>query len=132
MTFTSSELALGHDEEACETAYLSMTKQVGIGVPEWKLVDAPGASGARQWLAVKRFDLIKNKNGNEGGLHMHSASGFLDADYRMPSLDYEYLIKVSSLICRSPTAGQTMFRRMVFNLFVLNQDDHRKNWDFLQ
>ena len=63
---------------------------------------------------------------------MHSASGLLDADYRMPSLDYEDLIKLSSLICRSPAAGQTMFRRMAFNLFALNQDDHSKNWAFLQ
>jgi serine/threonine-protein kinase HipA len=47
-------------------------------------------------------------------------------------LDYEDLIKVSSVICRSPAAGQTMFRRMAFNLFALNQDDHSKNWAFLQ
>lgn len=130
--FTSSQLALGHDEGVCEAAYLSMAKQAGIDVPQWKLLDAPNASGARQWLAIKRFDLIKNKHGNEGRLHMHSASGLLDADYRMPSLDYEDLIKVSSLICRSPAAGQTMFRRMAFNLFSLNQDDHSKNWAFLQ
>jgi serine/threonine-protein kinase HipA len=70
--------------------------------------------------------------GNEGRLHLHSVSGLLDADYRMPSLDYEELIKVSSIICRSPAAGQVMFRRMVFNLFALNQDDHSKNWAFLQ
>lgn len=25
-----------------------------------------------------------------------------------------------------------MFRRMIFNLFSLNQDDHSKNWAFLQ
>ncbi|PKG37509.1 type II toxin-antitoxin system HipA family toxin [Psychromonas sp. Urea-02u-13] len=130
--FTSSQLALGHDEGVCEAAYLSMAKQANIDVPEWRLLDAPHTSGARQWLAVKRFDLVKNRNGEEGRLHMHSASGLLDADYKMPSLDYEDLIKVSSLICRSPAVGQAMFRRMVFNLFALNQDDHSKNWAFLQ
>lgn len=65
-------------------------------------------------------------------MHLHSASSLLDADYRMPSLDYEDLIQVSSLICRSLAAGQMMFRRMVFNLFPLNQYDHIKNWTFLQ
>ena len=50
----------------------------------------------------------------------------------MPSLDYEDLIKASSLLCKSPAAGQQMFRRMIFNLFALNQDDHSKNWAFLQ
>jgi serine/threonine-protein kinase HipA len=130
--FTSSQLLLGHDEGVCEAAYLTMAKQAGIDVPAWKLLDAPSASGAQQWLAVKRFDVVKNLRGNEGRLHLHSVSGLLDADYRMPSLDYEELIKVSSIICRSPAAGQVMFRRMVFNLFALNQDDHSKNWAFLQ
>ncbi|WP_019026731.1 type II toxin-antitoxin system HipA family toxin [Colwellia piezophila] len=130
--FTSSQLSLGHDEGVCEAAYLTMAKQAEIDVPEWRLLDAPRASGAKQWLAVKRFDVVKNLDGNEGRLHLHSASGLLDADYRMPSLDYEDLIKVSSIICRSPAAGQIMFRRMVFNLFALNQDDHSKNWAFLQ
>ncbi|MFT7005910.1 MAG: serine/threonine-protein kinase HipA [Colwellia sp.] len=130
--FTSSQFLLGHDEGVCEAAYLTMAKQAGIDVPAWKLLDAPSASGAQQWLAVKRFDVVKNLRGNEGRLHLHSVSGLLDADYRMPSLDYEELIKVSSIICRSPAAGQVMFRRMVFNLFALNQDDHSKNWAFLQ
>lgn len=128
--FTSSQLFLGHDEGVCEAAYLTMAKQAGIDVPEWKLLDAPVASGAQRWLAVKRFDVVKNQHGNEGRLHLHSASGLLDADYRMPSLDYEDLIKASGIICRSPAAGQVMFRRMVFNLFALNQDDHSKNWAF--
>jgi serine/threonine-protein kinase HipA len=130
--FTSSQLSLGHDEGVCEAAYLTMAKQAGIDVPKWRLLDAPAASGAQQWLAVKRFDVVKNQHGNEGRLHLHSASGLLDADYRMPSLDYEDLIKASGIICRSPAAGQAMFRRMVFNLFALNQDDHSKNWAFLQ
>lgn len=50
----------------------------------------------------------------------------------MPSLDYEELIKAPSLLCKSPAAGQKMFRCMIFNLFSLNQDDHSKNWAFLQ
>jgi len=130
--FTSSQLALGHEEGLCEASYLTMAKRADIDVPEWKLLDAPKSSGATKWLAVKRFDTYLNKNGKEGRFHLHSACGLLDADYRMPSLDYEELIKASSLLCRSPAAGQKMFRRMIFNLFSLNQDDHSKNWAFLQ
>ena len=130
--FTSSQLALGHEEGICEASYLSMAQLAGIEIPQWKLLDAPKNSGATKWLALKRFDTILNKNGKEGRLHLHSACGLLDADYRMPSLDYEELIKASSLLCKSPAAGQTMFRRMIFNLFSLNQDDHSKNWAFLQ
>jgi serine/threonine-protein kinase HipA len=47
-------------------------------------------------------------------------------------LDYEDLIKASSLLCQSPRAGQMQFRRAMFNLFACNQDDHSKNWAFLQ
>jgi len=130
--FTSAQLALGHEEGLCEASYLSLAKLAGINVPEWKLLDAPKSSGARKWLALKRFDTCLNKNGKEGRFHLHSACGLLDADYRLPSLDYEELIKASSLLCKSPAAGQQMFRRMIFNLFSLNQDDHSKNWAFLQ
>ncbi|PCH94503.1 MAG: phosphatidylinositol kinase [Gammaproteobacteria bacterium] len=130
--FTSSQLALGHEEGLCEASYLSMAKLAGIDVPQWKLLDAPKNSGATKWLALKRFDTTLNENGKEGRLHLHSACGLLDADYKMPSLDYEELIKASSLLCKSPAAGQKMFRRMIFNLFSLNQDDHSKNWAFLQ
>jgi len=130
--FTSSQLALGHEEGICEASYLSMAKLAGIEVPQWKLLDAPKNSGATKWLALKRFDTILNKDGKEGRLHLHSACGLFDADYRMPSLDYEELIKASSLLCKSPAAGQKMFRRMIFNLLSLNQDDHSKNWAFLQ
>jgi len=130
--FTSSQLALGHEEGICEAGYLSIAKLAGIDVPQWKLLDAPKSSGAKKWLALKRFDTYVNEDGQEGRFHLHSACGLLDADYRMPSLDYEELIKASSILCKSPAAGQKMFRRMIFNLFSLNQDDHSKNWAFLQ
>lgn len=130
--FTSSQLSLKHEEGLCEAAYLTMANKAAIDVPKWMLLDAPQSSGAKKWLALKRFDAVKNLDGTEGRLHLHSASGLLDADYRMPSLDYEDLIKASSMLCKSPAAGQAMFRRMVFNLFALNQDDHSKNWAFLQ
>ena len=63
---------------------------------------------------------------------MHSAAGLLDADFRSPSLDYEDLIKASQLLCNSPAVAQQQFTRAIFNLFACNQDDHTKNWAFLQ
>jgi serine/threonine-protein kinase HipA len=83
-------------------------------------------------LALQRFDTQILPNGKQGRWHLHSACGLLDADFRMPSLDYEDLIKASSLLCKSPSAGQAQFRRAMFNLFALNQDDHSKNSAFLQ
>jgi serine/threonine-protein kinase HipA len=126
--FTSSTLALGHEEGLCEAAYLTLAQHAGIDIPEWQLIPAPASSGAQAWLALKRFDCTQAG----GRYHLHSLGGLLDADFRMPSMDYEDLIKASSLLCKSPAAGQAQFRRAVFNLLALNQDDHTKNWAFIQ
>lgn len=126
--FTSSNLALGHQEGVCEAVYLELAERAGLNPPEWRLLSAPEKSGASHWLAVKRFDVTAAG----GRLHVHSACGLLDADYRMPSLDYEQLIKASRHLCQSPAVGRLQFKRAVFNLLASNQDDHSKNWAFLQ
>jgi serine/threonine-protein kinase HipA len=125
--FTSTSLPLQHEEGVCEAAYLSMAKLAGIAVPPWKLVHTQ-ASSVRHWLGLRRFDCTPQG----GRLHMHSACRLLDADFRLPSLDYVTLINASSQLCKSPAAAQQQFRRAVFNLFALNQDDHSKNFAFLQ
>ncbi len=141
--FTSKNLALGHEEGLCEAVYLQMASQAKCQSPTWRLIDAPETSGAKAWLALKRFDYVPNKqiapnkqdvpnSQNAGRLHMHSACGLLDADFRTPSLDYVDLIKASRHLCKSPAVGQLQFRRAVFNLLAANQDDHSKNWAFLQ
>ena len=129
--FTSRNLPLGHEEGLCEAVYLHLAGKLGLEPPEWRLFEAPEQSGARAWLGVKRFDWISHPQ-KAGRLHMHSACGLLDADFRTPSLDYEDLIKASRHLCRSPAVGKLQFRRAMFNLFACNQDDHSKNWAFLQ
>lgn len=134
--FTSKNLALGHEEGLCEAVYLQMAEQAKCQPPVWQLIDAPPSSGAKAWLALKRFDYLPahklDSHQHAGRLHMHSACGLLDADFRTPSLDYSDLIKASRQLCKSPAAGQLQFRRAIFNLFAANQDDHSKNWGFLQ
>ncbi|MCC5878811.1 MAG: type II toxin-antitoxin system HipA family toxin [Idiomarina sp.] len=130
--FTSANLSLGHEEGLCEAAYLTLANRAGLNTPEWKLMNAPQRSGARQWLALRRFDYTKNAEGSSGRRHMHSACGLLDADFRTPSLDYDDLIKATKILCKSPAAGQLQFKRAIFNLLMCNQDDHSKNWAFLQ
>ncbi|PMG67314.1 MULTISPECIES: type II toxin-antitoxin system HipA family toxin [Vibrio] len=129
--FTSKNLALGHEEGLCEAVYLQMAEQAKCQPPMWQLIEAPASSGAKAWLALKRFDYLPAQD-KVGRLHMHSACGLLDADFRSPSLDYSDLIKASRQLCKSPAAGQLQFRRAMFNLFAANQDDHSKNWGFLQ
>lgn len=127
--FTSRNLPLGHEEGLCEAAYLQLADLAKCQTQTWSLIEAPEKSGALAWLAVKRFDYNNQHNGR---LHLHSACGLLDADFRSPSLDYEDLIKLSRQLCKSVEAGQLQFRRAIFNLFASNQDDHSKNWGFVQ
>ena len=132
MKFTSANLPLGHEEGLCEAVYLALAERAGLQPPRWQLLAAPGESGARAWLAVERFDRVWRADDVPGCVHLHSACGLLDADFRAPSLDYEDLIKASGQLCRGAKASQLQFLRAVFNLFALNQDDHSKNWAFLQ
>ncbi|MET4028147.1 hypothetical protein ABIE59_003692 [Marinobacter sp. MBR-99] len=130
--FTSANLPLGHEEGLCEAVYLSLAERAGLLPPRWQLLPAPEASGAKAWLAVERFDRVWRAEDVPGCVHLHSACGLLDADFRAPSLDYEDLIKASAQLCRGVNAAQLQFLRAVFNLFAMNQDDHSKNWAFLQ
>ncbi|MEC7815385.1 MAG: type II toxin-antitoxin system HipA family toxin [Pseudomonadota bacterium] len=130
--FTSANLPLGHEEGLCEAVYLSLAERAGLQPPRWQLLPAADTSGARAWLAVERFDRVWRPDDVPGCVHLHSACGLLDADFRAPSLDYEDLIKASGQLCRSANAAQLQFLRAVFNLFAVNQDDHSKNWAFLQ
>ncbi|MBE0487142.1 type II toxin-antitoxin system HipA family toxin [Marinobacter sp.] len=130
--FTSANLPLGHEEGLCEAVYLSLAERAGLQPPRWQLLPAPEVLGARAWLAVERFDRVWRPEDVPGCVHLHSACGLLDADFRAPSLDYEDLIKASGQLCRGVNAAQLQFLRAVFNLFAVNQDDHSKNWAFLQ
>lgn len=82
--------------------------------PQWQLIEAPPTSGASAWLALKRFDYVTEQaslsgNRSSGRLHMHSACGLLDADFRTPSLDYIDLIKASRQLCKSPLLDNCNF-----------------------
>lgn len=127
--FTSKNLPLGHEEGLCEAVYLTMAQRCKLNPVDWRLLPAPAQSGASYWLAVKRFDWASS---TQGRYHVHSLAGLLHADFRMPSLDYDDVIKASKLLCQSLEVGKLQFARTIFNLFALNQDDHAKNWAFIQ
>lgn len=127
--FTSENLPLGHDEGLCEFMYLNLAESAGIHPVKHHLF----GMNDRCWLGVQRFDLANYQApSKKGRLHVHSACGLLGADFRAPTLDYETLIRCTNLLCKDTQNGQLMFKRMIFNLFSANQDDHSKNFAFLQ
>lgn len=130
--FTSASLPLGHEEGVCEAVYLQLAEQLQLEPAQYTLVQPSQANRQYPWLALKRFDYVANPAGPAGRMHMHSACGLLGADFRLPSLDYQVLIAATRRLCKSPAAAQLQFRRAVFNLLACNQDDHSKNWAFLE
>ncbi len=106
-----------------ELAYANMARAAGIDMPATLLLRAgDGAS----FFAARRFDRDGARR-----LHMHTAAGLLQSDFRTPAFGYETLLKLTQFMTRDIRAIEQMFRRMVFNVLAHNRDDHAKNHAFL-
>jgi serine/threonine-protein kinase HipA len=102
---------------------MTLANQCGIETAEFELLDG---SDGRYWLRQNRFDCV----GDNGRLHMVSASGLLDASFRDPALDYVDLVKATRAMCGVVDAKK-LIQRALFNFLICNQDDHAKNFAFL-
>ena len=78
-----------------------------------------------KYFGTERFD-----RNDKGKIHSISAAGLLNVDYRIPSLDYSLLMKLSLNLTRDIQQVTQMFRLMVFNVIISNRDDHAKNFSF--
>ena len=62
---------------------------------------------------------------------MLSAAALLNADYRLPSLDYQGLLTACLKLTGNIEQVYILYRMMVFNFLIKNRDDHAKNFSFL-
>lgn len=62
---------------------------------------------------------------------MISLASLLETTHRVPNLDYLHLFQVIQQICVDKDDLYDAFKRMCFNVFVKNKDDHGKNFAFL-
>lgn len=106
-------------EEYC---YMMCAKQCGIDVPEVRLLPREKGEG---YFGVRRFD---RRNGEK--VHMISASGLLETSHRIPNLDYHDLMKLTYLLTKDSRQLEELYRRMCFNVFAHNRDDHSKNFSY--
>ena len=113
----------GEDGGAIEYVYARMAALAGVPMTETRLVRTP-AGGA--YFATRRFDRVGGSR-----LHAHTASGLLHADHRVPALDYETLLELTTVVTRDVRQTENMFRLAVFNVLAHNRDDHAKNFTFL-
>ncbi len=101
-----------------EYRYSQLAEKCGIIMSETKLFDG-------KYFGTERFDRT-----SEGKVHTVSAAGLLNANYRIPSLDYSILMKLTLQLTRDMAQVLQMFRLMVFNILISNRDDHAKNFSF--
>lgn len=112
------------DSGKMEYDYSVCAKKCGIQMTETKLFGSDICTG---YFGTKRFD----RRGDER-LHMLSAAALLELDFEQPSMDYHDLMKLTKILTRdNPRDLDNMYRRMCFNVFAHNRDDHSKNFTFL-
>jgi serine/threonine-protein kinase HipA len=106
-----------------EYSFYKLAKACGIEMTDCSLIKENG----RAHFLTKRFD---RNNGKK--IHMQTLCGMAHFDYRIHrAYSYEQAFNVMRVLRLPYSAAQEMFRRMVFNVVVRNQDDHTKNISFL-
>jgi len=101
----------------------AMAKKCGINVNEFKLFKSAVTKG---YFGAKRFDRIGEKR-----IHTVSLSALLETTHRIPNLDYLHLFQVIQNISIDKNDMLEAYRRMCFNVFYGNKDDHGKNHAFI-
>lgn len=112
-----------------EKAYMDCAARCGITVPESRLLPSSRCGG---YFSVRRFDRTLLPDRTIRRHHVLTAAAILELDWRSPSLDYHTLMKLTRILCRDRTEDvEQMYRRMCFNVFAHNRDDHSKNFSFI-
>lgn len=106
-----------------EYSYYLMAKKAGITMSECKLF----SEGNHNHFMTKRFDRVKGEK-----IHMQSLGALLHIDYNIPgSCSYERAALTAKQIGCPSNDIEQFYRRTVFNVLAVNQDDHVKNISFL-
>lgn len=106
-----------------EYSFSELVKRCGIEMTECSLIEENG----RAHFLTKRFD---RENGRK--IHLQTLCGIAHYDFRQNmGYSYEQAFNVMRRLRLPYSQAQEMFRRMVFNVILRNQDDHTKNISFL-
>ncbi|MGD8817722.1 MAG: HipA domain-containing protein, partial [Acidobacteriota bacterium] len=119
---SADELGYPQPYNRVEAAYMRMAAAAGIEVAEVEVLESDGYTH----LIVPRFDIEGSNR-----IHQHTFGGLAHVDYHVPgSSSYEEYLRSIYRLGMPQAAVEEGFRRMVFNLLAVNQDDHVKNQSF--
>lgn len=106
-----------------EYSFALLLKECGIEMTDCSLIEENG----RAHFLTKRFDRMGTEK-----IHMQSLCGIAHYDYReRGAYSYEQSFNIMRRLGLPYSQAQEMFRRIVFNVVMRNQDDHTKNISFL-
>ena len=106
-----------------EYGYYLMAKAAGVIMNECRLLEDAGYAH----FITKRFDRNNNKK-----IHMQTLGAISHIDYNIPGLcSYEQAAYYMNRLGIPYSDVEQFYRRMVFNVILINQDDHVKNVSFL-
>jgi serine/threonine-protein kinase HipA len=111
-----------------EYATMLLAKACGITIPDMRLITI----GDKDVLLVKRFDRRKTAMGYQR-FGFLSALSLMEWDERdRTQWSYPELAdRMRATVLAQPSELNELFRRMVFNVFCRNTDDHPRNHGFL-
>jgi serine/threonine-protein kinase HipA len=120
--FTSAKTAVHYP--GIEYATMTLAARAGIRVPDFRLESVAG----RPVFLIKRFD-------RQDGRRLPFMSAFalsnLDIDELERGSYPEIATRMRRFVSQVREDHHELFRRMAFNMFVRNEDDHLRNHGFL-
>lgn len=106
-----------------EAAYARMARAAGIDVVDLSVLETEDGYAH---LVIRRFDRPLATP-----LHQHTLGGLRHVDYNDPGASsYEEYLRTMLKLDLPPASLIEGYRRMVFNVLAINQDDHVKNLSF--
>ncbi len=102
-----------------EYNYSLLAAECGVEMPTTRLFEG-------KYFGAERFDRTA-----EGKLHVITVAGLINADYRLPSIDYAHIFQACGMLTHSVAEMREVYRLMVFNYLIDNKDDHAKNFAFI-
>ena len=106
-----------------EYAYHKMALAAGIEMNTCKLFET---QSGKVFFGTKRFDRTAH-----GRLHLHSAAGMLNDNFRYSAMDYGNLMDATFRLEHNVAGHEKILRIAAFNVFAHNRDDHSKNLSYL-
>ena len=110
------ENAIPTDFTKLEYVYMDMAKDCDINIPLTDMIKDNGLSH----FAIKRFD----RNGLNR-IHMHSLASIVHVNFNEPlHYSYDEAMRVVRYITKDANDIEEFYKRAVFNVVAVNQDDH--------